>query len=40
VLRDEHFVNVLWMAEEHHAFRTEPKGDDIAVLVLETAQKA
>jgi len=40
VLRDEHLMNVLWMAEEHRVFRTEPKGDHVSVLVLETAQKA
>ena len=28
------------MAEEHRAFRTEPEGDDITVVVLEPAQKA
>ncbi len=40
VLPDEHLMDVLRMAEEHRAFRTEPEGDDIAVLVLEAAQKA
>jgi hypothetical protein len=40
VVRDEHRVNVLGMAEEHCVFRPEPKGDHVSVLVLETAQKA
>jgi len=40
VLPDEHLVHVLGMAEEHRVFRTEPKGDHVSVLVLETAQKA
>jgi hypothetical protein len=40
VLPDEHLMNVLRMAEEHRAFRTEPKGDHVPVLVPETAQKA
>ena len=31
VLPDEHLMEVLRMAEEHRAFRTEPEGDDIAV---------
>ena len=40
VLPDEHLMNVLRMAEEHGAFRTEPKGDYVPVLLPETAQKA
>jgi hypothetical protein len=37
---DEHLLNVLRMAEEHRAFRTEPEGDHVPILALETAQKA
>jgi len=40
VLPDEHFMHMLWMAEEHHAFRAEPEGDDIPVGALEMAHKA
>jgi len=40
VLRDEHRMNVLGMAEKHRVFRPEPKGDHVPVFVLETAQKA
>jgi hypothetical protein len=40
VLPDKHLMEVLRMAEEHRVFRTEPEGDDITVLALETAHKA
>src|SRR5438105_4702929 len=40
VLPDEHLMDVLRMAEEHGAFRTEPEGDDITILTLEAAHKA
>ena len=37
---DEDLMQVLGMAEEHRAFRAEPEGDDIAVVVFEPTQKA
>ena len=40
VLPDEYLMNVLGMAEEDRAFRTEPEGDNIPVLLLEATQKA
>ena len=38
VLPDEYLMEVFRMAEEHRAFRAEPEGDDIAVVVFEPTQ--
>ena len=38
VLPDEYLMEVFRMAEEHRAFRTEPEGDDIAVVVFEPSR--
>jgi hypothetical protein len=40
VLPHEDLMDMLGMTEEHRAFRTEPEGDDIPVLLLEATHKA